>query len=114
MNRTAGQNEVTALPFTLRSHEKSTDGFNVEATYTILKDGQPLGFIEHCNAVSRLNDYPKLVEDRAKLVEALRDSISDLQTMERHYPESAKTVLERRRALLRSLDEDARSHGARV
>jgi len=107
VNRTAGQNEVTALPFTLRSHEKSTDGFNVEATYTILKDGQPLGFIEHCNAVSRLNDYPKLVE-------ALRDSISDLQTMERHYPESAKTVLERRRALLRSLDEDARSHGARV
>jgi hypothetical protein len=57
---------ATPLPFTLRSHEVSKPGgdgtYHVNATYTILKDGAPLGFTEHCAAVARLNAYPKLVE----------------------------------------------------
>lgn len=50
-------------PFTLRSHEKSADGFNIEATYTVLQDGKPLGFTEHFDVLRRANAYPKLVEE---------------------------------------------------
>ena len=52
--------------FQLRSHEKTKPGgdgtYHVEATYTILEDGKPLGFTEHCKAIKRLNAYPKLVD----------------------------------------------------
>ncbi|MDP2620868.1 MAG: hypothetical protein Q8P46_11960 [Hyphomicrobiales bacterium] len=111
-DRTVGQNEVTPLDLAQfeRSHAREL-AINV-------RDGAQPGVGQMLRAVEQfdalLAECKRLRADRAKLVEALRDSISDLQTMERHYPESAKTVLERRRALLRSLGEDARSHGARV
>lgn len=58
-------------PFTLRSHEITKPGgdgtYHIDATYTILKDGQPLGFTEHCNAVARLNAHPKLIEMSRKV-----------------------------------------------
>jgi hypothetical protein len=95
---------ATPLPFTLRSHEVSKPGgdgtYHVNATYTILKDGAPLGFTEHCAAVARLNAYPKLVE-------ALKGCIHRL-ALDHGRPEDNYISLEggAARALLRELGEE--------
>ena len=89
---------ATPPPFTLRSHE-------VNATYTILKDGEPLGFTEHCNAVTRLNAYPKLVEqyrDALTLLSGWIETKSRPRFKAEHRADLAKKY-----ALLRSLGEDA-------
>jgi hypothetical protein len=98
---TAKHTPATPLPFTLRSHEVSKPGgdgtYHVNATYTILKDGAPLGFTEHCAAVARLNAYPKLVE-------ALRDLYRPLAKGWKVDDMDAR--IEAARALLRELGEE--------
>jgi len=90
---------ATPLQFMLRSHEIMKPGgdgtYHVNATYTILKDGEPLGFTEHCNAVARLNACPQLVA-------ALRWSLAQATHDQRNSEWGDKTT-----AILRSLGESA-------
>jgi hypothetical protein len=92
---------ATPLPFTLRSHEVSKPGgdgtYHVNATYTVLQDGNPLGFSEHFALFARANAYPKLVE-------ALRSVLPDLiyGTTGRWKGEGSEHLS----ALLRSLGEE--------
>jgi hypothetical protein len=103
---------ATPLPFTLRSHEVSKPGgdgtYHVNATYTILKDGAPLGFTEHCAAVARLNAYPKLVEKSRALYDSLQGRLNTLiqHTATPGEKEAYRKAREDFRALLRELGEE--------
>ncbi|MGH8744722.1 MAG: hypothetical protein ACREUY_10640 [Burkholderiales bacterium] len=56
------------------------------------------------------NAYPQLVEDRAKLVEALRGSIRDLIVLRKYAPvnvqDATDKVVEGKRSLLRSMGKE--------